>query len=57
MSAFTDKEEHEMKLESEMPFMLETRLRELGAHFDQGAPWTDKVVCIIGLKAPFDFYQ
>lgn len=42
--SFTDNEEREMKLEDEMPFMLESKLRELGANFDGGAPWTDKVV-------------
>ncbi|SFE37411.1 Putative intracellular protease/amidase [Bacillus sp. OV194] len=44
VSAFTDSEEREMKLTEEVPFLLETRLRELGAEFVNGDNWTDFAV-------------
>jgi|UniRef100_UPI0040486FC3 putative intracellular protease/amidase len=39
VSAFTDAEEIEVGLDSVVPFMLETRLRELGGHFEGAANW------------------
>lgn len=44
VSAFTDSEEREMKLTEEVPFLLETRLRELGAEFVNGDNWADFAV-------------
>ena len=39
VSAFTDSEERGVGLAEAMPFLLETRLRELGADFDGVADW------------------
>jgi putative intracellular protease/amidase len=44
LTAFTDQEEREVKLDGKMPFLLETRLRELGAEFVAAANWEDHVV-------------
>jgi putative intracellular protease/amidase len=41
VSAFTDSEEREMKLDVHMPFLLESKLREKGGQFQSGANWTD----------------
>lgn len=41
VTAFTDEEERETTLDQFMPFLLETRLRELGANFVAAANWTD----------------
>lgn len=35
MAAFTDEEERAVKLEKDMPFLLESKLRELGAKIDK----------------------
>ncbi|MFN5578038.1 MAG: type 1 glutamine amidotransferase domain-containing protein, partial [Akkermansiaceae bacterium] len=35
VAAFTDDEERAVKLDKEMPFLLETKLRELGARIDK----------------------
>jgi putative intracellular protease/amidase len=35
VAAFTDDEEREVKLDKDMPFLLETKLRELGARIDK----------------------
>jgi hypothetical protein len=43
--AFTDREEREAGLEQWMPFRLESRLRELGAHFVGKPNWSDHVEC------------
>lgn len=43
MTAFTDAEERETGLEDAMPFLLESRLRELGAEFVAREPWSDHV--------------
>jgi len=40
INAFTDAEEIAVGLDSVVPFMLETRLRELGCHFEGAANWT-----------------
>lgn len=39
MTAFTNEEEKEMGLTEDMPFLLESKLRELGAHFIQTPNW------------------
>lgn len=44
MTAFTDAEEEETGLADAMPFLLESRLRERGAEFEAGDPWSDHVV-------------
>lgn len=41
VTSFTDEEERETTLDRFMPFLLETRLRELGANFVTGANWSD----------------
>ncbi|MFD2613339.1 type 1 glutamine amidotransferase domain-containing protein [Paenibacillus gansuensis] len=43
VAAFTDDEERETKLDQYMPFLLETRLRELGANVVTAPNWTDNV--------------
>jgi len=40
VSAFTDSEERAVGLDKTVPFMLETRLRELGARFEVGTDFT-----------------
>ncbi len=44
VTAFTDSEERAVELDGLMPFLLETRLRELGAQFVPGVNWQDNVV-------------
>ena len=44
IAAFTDSEEQGMELDLFMPFMLETKLRDLGAHFSKGEDWTSHAV-------------
>jgi putative intracellular protease/amidase len=39
INSFTDAEEIAVGLKDVVPFMLETRLRELGAHFEGAANW------------------
>ncbi len=39
VTAFTNREESAVDLETVVPFLLETRLRELGATFEAGADW------------------
>lgn len=41
VTAFTDEEERETTLDQYMPFLLETRLRELGGKFVAAPNWTD----------------
>ncbi|WP_067934033.1 type 1 glutamine amidotransferase domain-containing protein [Alicyclobacillus kakegawensis] len=41
VNSFTDAEEKEMQLDSYMPFLLESKLRERGAIFVSGDKWTD----------------
>lgn len=43
VTAFTDDEERETTLDRFMPFLLETRLRELGAQFEGAANWADHI--------------
>lgn len=44
MTAFTDDEEKEVSLDDKMPFLLESRLRELGANFKKEDNWSDHTV-------------
>ena len=44
MTAFTDAEERAVKLDEKMPFLLETRLRELGGSFAGADNWQEHVV-------------
>ncbi|MEM8504392.1 MAG: type 1 glutamine amidotransferase domain-containing protein [Cyanobacteria bacterium P01_D01_bin.1] len=43
VTAFTDSEERAVELETVVPFMLETRLRELGATFEGDQDWAAHV--------------
>lgn len=43
VTSFTNAEEDAVGLSSQMPFMLETRLRELGANFAGAAEWACNV--------------
>ncbi|NBD24825.1 type 1 glutamine amidotransferase domain-containing protein [Paenibacillus glycinis] len=43
IAAFTDEEERETTLDRFMPFLLETRLRELGANLATAPNWADNV--------------
>jgi putative intracellular protease/amidase len=44
VTAFTDAEEAAVELTEQMPFLLESRLRELGAEFVPAENWQDNVV-------------
>lgn len=44
LAAFTDAEEREVQLDTLMPFLLETRLRELGALMQPAPNWREHVV-------------
>ncbi|KAL1888820.1 hypothetical protein Sste5346_009298 [Sporothrix stenoceras] len=45
VGGFTDNEEKEAQLDSVVPFLLETRLKEVGANFEKAsANWGEKVV-------------
>ncbi|MCM3007076.1 type 1 glutamine amidotransferase domain-containing protein [Priestia koreensis] len=43
VTSFTDSEEVDTKLDKYMPFLLETKLRELGAEFVAKDNWTDHI--------------
>lgn len=43
VTSFTNKEEHIGKLDEFMPFLLETKLKELGADFIEEKPWSEHV--------------
>lgn len=43
MTCFTNEEERATGLESSMPFLLASKLREQGAHVVENAPWSDHV--------------
>ncbi len=45
VTCFTNKEEHIVKKDEMVPFLLETKIRELGARFEDAAPWSEHV-CI-----------
>lgn len=44
VTSFTNKEEHIKKLDEAVPFLLETKLRELGADFKDAEPFSEHVV-------------
>ena len=44
LNSFTDEEERKVELDGVVPFLLESKLRELGATFEGGAPFTDYAV-------------
>jgi putative intracellular protease/amidase len=44
VTGFTNAEEKAVKLDEKMPFLLETRLTELGGSFEGGADWASHVV-------------
>jgi putative intracellular protease/amidase len=44
LTAFTDDEERAVALDQRMPFLLESRLRELGAQFEPAPNWQEHVV-------------
>lgn len=44
LTGFTNEEEQEVQLDKLMPFLLESRLRELGAEFAATPKWSDNVV-------------
>lgn len=44
LCSFTDEEEKEVKKETIVPFLLESKLKEHGAHFIGGKNWADQVV-------------
>lgn len=44
VSAFTDAEEQDTGLQDDMPFLLASKLEELGAHHEPAANWSEKVV-------------
>jgi putative intracellular protease/amidase len=43
VTAFTNEEEAAVGLDRLMPFLLESKLRELGAHFIAAPPWSEHV--------------
>ncbi len=43
MTAFTNHEESTVKLDKLVPFLVETRLRELGANFVERPDWSDHI--------------
>ena len=45
LTAFTDEEEKAVELDQHMPFLLESKLRELGADFVRAENWEDHVEC------------
>lgn len=44
VTGFTNEEERAVELDKLMPFLLESRLRELGAEFVSAPPWSNHVV-------------
>merc|ERR1712146_378362 len=44
-TCFSDKEEGMFGLTEKVPFLLEAKLKELGAELDIADPWSDKAVC------------
>ena len=47
VTCFTNKEEHIVKRDEDVPFLLETKIRELGAKFENASPWAE-YVCVDG---------
>ena len=44
LTSFTDSEEREMGLQDKVPFLLQSKLDELGASFEEAPNWSDHVV-------------
>jgi putative intracellular protease/amidase len=44
LTSFTDNEEREMGLQDKVPFLLQSKLSELGASFEEAPNWSDHVV-------------
>ena len=44
VTCFTNEEEKLVQKDKIVPFMLESKLRQLGAYFNEAAPWTENVV-------------
>jgi putative intracellular protease/amidase len=44
LTGFTNEEEQQTGLDSLMPFLLETKLREQGAQFEKSEAWSDHVI-------------
>jgi putative intracellular protease/amidase len=44
LTGFTNEEEQQTGLDSLMPFLLETKLREQGAQFEKSDAWSDHVI-------------
>jgi putative intracellular protease/amidase len=44
LTSFTDNEEREMGLEEKVPFLLQSKLSDLGASFEEAPNWSDHVV-------------
>ncbi|QHE63767.1 type 1 glutamine amidotransferase domain-containing protein [Rossellomorea vietnamensis] len=44
LTAFTNEEEQQTGLDSLMPFLLETKLREQGAQFEKSEAWSNHVI-------------
>jgi len=44
VACFTDKEEEAVGLTAKVPFLLEAKMKELGATVESGDPWSDKAV-------------
>lgn len=44
LTSFTNEEERAVELDQLMPFLLETALRELGAHVSTAPAWSDHIV-------------
>ena len=44
VTSFTNEEEKLVQKDKIVPFMLESKLRQLGAYFNEAAPWTENVV-------------
>ena len=47
VTGFSNTEEDAVQLSSVVPFLLETKLNELGANFERGDDWNSKV-CVDG---------
>ncbi len=43
VTSFTNREEQIIKLTEDVPFLLETRLKDLGAEFEEDKPWSEHV--------------
>jgi putative intracellular protease/amidase len=49
LTAFTNNEEKEMGLEDKVPFLLQSKLSDLGASFEEAPNWSDHVVVDVNL--------